>query len=95
MDVDRFRLLSDQGLDADMFADSCWTRNVRGQRNAWLIRGHEKNAEYLWKFPGRCAFHAELPRRCPEILWMIHRMLPGRQAGHHADCFMSANLSAA
>ena len=35
-----------------------------------------------------------LPGNCPEILCMIHRMLPGRQAGHHADCFVDANLAA-
>jgi hypothetical protein len=29
-----------------------------------------------------------------EYLWKIQRMLPGRQAGHHADCFVDANLSA-
>jgi hypothetical protein len=50
--------------------------------------------EYLWKFHGRYAFHAELPGRCPEIAWMIHRMLPERQAGHHAGCFVDANSAA-
>ena len=60
---------------------------MRDHGKMWLIRVPRKNVEYLWKASGRYMFHVELPRRCPEILWMIHRMLPGRQAGHCATYF--------
>ena len=68
---------------------------MRDHGKMWLIRVPRKNVEYLWKVSDRYAFHVELPRSCPEIAWMIHRMLPGRQAGHCADCSVDANLSAA
>lgn len=71
---------------------------VRGHGKAvaksWPLKERGISLESFWLLRVSCGIAHRLLGNCPEILWMIHRMLPGHQAGHHSDHFVDANLSA-
>ena len=76
------RSICTHGRITDWARTCLWTGRERGMcvalEKPWLNRGQ-------WGIERGLSL---------ESFWMFQRMLPGRQSGHHADCFVDANLSA-